>query len=452
MRLRRPPLPDANSTLRSTSRRIYEVILSLLVATVLLPACHDEDDDAGSIGQPPGSLVPDFGIAGVVTGNPTGSSDWARGVALDTTALYVVGDDSGGSRWRIEKRRVESGALETGFDTDGIVTSDPSSNPDRAFAIAIDSSFMYVVGDDSVPGLSNAQWRIEKRNLLTGALVPGFGTGGVAASNPSSRFDIPLAIAIDASAMYVVGYDSSPGVSDSQWRIEKRSLATGELIGAFDGDGVVTTNPGPGFDDPRAVALDSTAMYVAGYDSSLGAMNRQWRVEKRDLTTGALIFAFGIMGVVTSNPSPEPDDAFAIAIDSSTMYVVGTDSSTSQWRIEKRSLHTGALVGGFGTGGVVASNPGSGPDTPWAVAIDSTFMYVVGYDSVLGSDGWRAEKRNLSNGALVPSFAAGGVLTSDPSAGSDQVTAVAIDMAHLYLIGYDSAPGNLEWRMEKRLK
>ena len=327
-------------------------------------------------------------------------------------------------------------------------TSNPSTGTDIAWGIAIDSTYKYVVGHDSSPG--NAQWRIEKRNLSDGALAAGFGIGGAVTSNPSTGDDTTLGIAIDSTYMYVVGYDSSPG--NYQWRIEKRSLSDGALAAGFGAGGVVTIDPSLGVDIAYAIAIDSTYMYVVGYDSSPG--NAQWRIEKRNLASGALVAGFGAGGVVTSNPSVGDDYAFGIAIDSTYKYVVGHDSSpgNAQWRIEKRNLSDGALAAGFGIGGAVTSNPSTGDDTTLGIAIDSTYMYVVGYDSSPGNYQWRIEKRSLSDGALAAGFGAGGVVTIDPSLGVDIAYAIAIDSTYMYVVGIDYSHGNAQWRIEKRTK
>jgi hypothetical protein len=180
---------------------------------------------------------------------------------------------------------------------------------------------MYVVGREGW------QWRIEKRSLTDGSLVSGFGTGGVITGNPSTDLNHPCGIAIDSTAMYVVGVDSSPG--NWEWRIEKRSLTDGSLVSGFGTGGVITNNPGTGLDAALGIAIGSTAMYVVGTDEIPG--NRQWRIEKRSLTDGTLVSEFGTGGVITSNPSTSADGAYAIAIDSTAIYVVGTP-----WRIEKR--------------------------------------------------------------------------------------------------------------------
>ncbi len=120
-----------------------------------------------------------------------------------------------------------------------------------------------------------------------------------------------FAIVIDSNYVYVAGHDSSAGGSEDQWRIEKRDKTTGALVNTFDSDGVVLSNPSSGGDYIWAAAVDENYIYVAGSDNSLG--NSQWRIEKRDITTGALVNAFNTNGVVQSNPSRHID---SIAIDS----------------------------------------------------------------------------------------------------------------------------------------
>ena len=187
-------------------------------------------------------------------------------------------------------------------------------------------------------------------------------------------------VTIDSTGIYVVGRDES-----SAWRIEKRTLTTGNLIwkqiSSQSGSLVV----------PYDVAVDSTGIYVVGHNGGT-----DWRIDKRSTSTGALITSFDGEGIVTSNPSSNSDIPGGIAIDSSGIYVVGSDFSpgNAQWRIEKRNLTTGALITSFDGDGVVTFNPSSSNDIPYSVAVDSTGIYVVGFDNVLGLDRWRIEKRS----------------------------------------------------------
>ena len=381
------------------------------------------------------------------------------------------------------------GGLNTSFDGDGIVTSDPSTDIDAAFTITIDSTYMYVGGSDKSPVGGNNQWRIEKRRLDNGALCTAlncgteFGTGGAATSNMGGIWDRVNDISVDGGPtfMYVAGYDLSSGSGDGRWRIEKRRVDNGALCTAancgtaFDTDGVVTTDPSVSRDRVNGISIDFTYMYIAGDDSSPGAFNQQWRIEKRRLDTGALCTApncgtaFDTDGIALSNPSPFlADQPYDIAIDSTYMYVVGFDSNTVtsnyQWRIEKRRLDTGALCTAaacgtaFGTGGAATSDPSNSTDIAYAVAIDSNYMYAVGSDASPGYFRWHIEKRRLDTGALCTAAECGtafdtdGILTSSECAADAEAYAVAIDSAStaIYIAGKDSCTSR--WRVEKRDK
>ncbi len=353
-----------------------------------------------------GSPSASFGTAGVVASNPSSQEDAAQAIAIDSTYMYVAGyDESPGTNdveWRLEKRSLADGSLIAGFGSGGVVTSNPSTGADAVQAIAVDSTYLYAAGYDEVPG--NGQWRIEKRRLTDGALDPGFGAGGVVVSNIGARWDAALAVAIASGSLVIAGFDSGIDGFSIRWRIEKRGLTDGSLITAFDTDGILALNPSPGPDAASGVAIDATQVYVAGYDWS--PFNYEWRMEKRSLTDGSLAPAFGTGGAITNNPSTGPDRAYAMVIDSSYLYVAGYDDSPApgsldyQWRVEKRSLLDGSLAPDFGAGGVVTVNPGPGSDIPYALAADADSLYVAGRSDanpgLLDYD-WRIEKRSKVN-------------------------------------------------------
>ncbi len=238
-------------------------------------------------------------------------SDIIRSTSDDITSISYPNDTQTYTWKRINAEKAVNAILTGGGQLIYEVTSNPSTGNDAAYSIARDSTYMYVVGWDSSPG--DDQWRIEKRNLSDGALASGFGTGGVVTNNPSTGDDFTLGIAIDSTYMYVVGWDSSPG-----GRIEKRNLSDGQLITGFGTGGIVTSIGGA-----LGIAIDSTYMYVGGA-----------AIEKRSLTDGSLVTGFGTGGFVLGGGV-----ARSIAIDSTYMYVVGEDSSPGnlQWRIEKRT-------------------------------------------------------------------------------------------------------------------
>ena len=342
---------------------------------------------------------------------------------MDSTYLYVAatGYVSGTNDWYIEKRRRDNGNFETSFGTNGFVVA--SSTSFALYPIVIDSTYMYLAGYDG--GTVTSDWRIEKRRLDNGAGVSSFGVNGVVTGSSTSKR--PFAMAIDSTYMYVVGYDESP-----DWRIEKRRLDNGAGVSGFGTNGVVTglstSNSG------QAMAIDSTYMYLAGADDS-----GNWRIEKRRLDNGAEVASFGVNGVVTGSSTSDTIMFGNIPIDSTYMYLAGSDD-TGNWRIEKRRLDNGAGDASFGTDGVVTGSS-AGLQVRGA-AIDSVYVYLAGYDD---PGDWRIEKRRLDNGALDSVFGTNGVVTG--SSTTWVAHTIVIDSIHMYVGGNDADSYS---RVEKR--
>src|SRR3989304_3627829 len=289
-----------------------------------------------------------------------------------------------------------------------------------------------------------------RKTILTGfiigilsliAIVPvAIGASGdliwTQASNPSSYDDYASAVAVDSPGVYVVGDDSYPGSTNTRWRMEKRNLTTGSVIWTQ------TSNPSSYVDSASAVAVDGTGVYIVGYDSYPGSGNARWRIEKRSLTDGSVIWT------QASNPSIYRDEAYGVAVDGSGVYIVGYDNyfgcnffgfCNSRWRMEKRSLTTGSKIW------TNTSNASGYEDNAFGVAVDDTGVYTVGLDSYpgYGDARWRMEKRNLTTGNSI------WTKTSNASTSWDETTAITVGGA-VYSVGSDSYPGDDRWRMEKR--
>jgi len=361
-------------------------------------------------------------------------------------------------------------------NNDGISTSDPSSNNDLPRSIAIDSDFVYIAGEQDTGGecsTGSTCWRIEKRNINTGALVAAFDTNGIVTVDPTSGTDILFSIAVDSSFIYVAGSQATGGecaTGGNCWRIEKRDITSGALVAAFDTDGIVTVDPTNGDDEIRSIAVDSSFIYVAGFQGTGGDCSTGGncsRIEKRDITTGALVAAFDSDGIVTSDPTASGERINSIAIDSSFIYVAGKQGAGSGcatgndcWRIEKRDITSGALVAAFHTDGIITSDPTVLVDHALSIAVDSSFIYVAGFqgtggDCSNGGDCWRIEKRDITAGTPVTAFDSDGLVTSDPTSGVDRLSSIAIDSSFIYVAGLqatggDCSVGSACWRIEKR--
>ncbi len=351
-----------------------------------------------------------------LTSNPSVLDDTIKDSVIDVPngAFYLVGHTT--LNWVIEKRDELHGSGVSAFGTSGQIIEDVASSADeQANAIAIDpSGYIYIAGYDKAQGATNAQWRIEKRhntngNLCTAAeCVTQFGTNGVVTNNPTGGNDVALGMAIDLAGgyIYVCGYDSTGA---NQWRIEKRLMSDGSLVTAFGTNGVFTVDPSGQNDQLKNIDIDPTGQYifVSGFDGSNG--NNQWRLEKRSATNSNLCTA----------------------------------------------LECGTL---FGTGGVYTVNPSPRDDNITALQVDAAAnaIYIAGYDGngTSNSQEWRIQKLRMDTGALVTAFDTDGIVVSEPGSGDDSVTSMDLDGAggFLYIIGADAQSGttNSRWRIEKR--
>jgi hypothetical protein len=437
----------------------------VVISALLQPACGSKGGGSGipAAALPSGGFDPGFGTGGVVLGNPAGSAGQAFSIAIDSTWMYVAGtENTGGGQWRIEKRNLADGSLDPGFGAAGVVISNPTANGDFPRAIVIDGGSLYIGGVQNVA--ADPAWRIEKRNASNGAPDAVFGSGtGAITVNPSTTWDNLFGLAVSGGALFAVGYEGNPAPpgTDEQWRIEKRSATTGALDGVFGGGtGIVRSNPGVGQDETNAIVLDSTSIYVAGYQNVSGG-DYGWRVEKRDRSTGAFDGVFGSgTGAITSNPgSGRDDEATCLILAGPSLFVAGFHEfslvSDREWRIEKRDAGTGSLDPAFGGGsGFVTTNVGTVNESPFGLAWDGTDLYVGGWTETnpILDLAWRIERRDPATGSMVPSFGGGGFVTSDPTSSQDQLYGIAVDASFVYAVGLQSDGPGTRWRIEKRAK
>ena len=384
--------------------------------------------------------------------NPT-QADGAVALVADYDALYVGGFTTvtpGDTAWRIEKRDRVTGALVAAFGTGGAITSNPGGNGDSINAMAIDASGIYAAGLDRTLGAANGQWRVEKRDRATGALVAAFGTGGVLLQNITGANDFLNSVIVAGGALYLVG-SASAGVPNQAWRIEKRDPTTGALIAAFNSTGFVDVAVGGGgTSQARSVALDANFMYIAGTSN---AGNPQWRIEKHNLLDASLVTAFDTDGIVETNVSPGIDQAFRIAVDGSSIYVAGSDpGGGGQMRLEKRNKTTGALETGFNTTGVLTVNTSGADDFAHSLFLSDSHVYLGGSDRVAGNAQMHIGKYDATSGAPVNAFDLDGVLQINPGAANDQINDLCVDAAFVYAVGDTGTGTAQDWYILKRNK
>lgn len=233
---------------------------------------------------------------------------------------------SAANDWYIEKRRLDNGALCTAancgtanaFDTDGIVTV---AGMGDAFKLAIDTTYLYVVGANGTDA-NESGWRIEKRRLDTGAPETSFSGDGVVAGS-TETFDTggsARSIQIDGTYLYVVG-DAEPniGINDEYIRIEKRLLGTGAKEATFVDDGFGIISQGY---IPYDIAIDGNYLYLIASKAGTGQLictgartvctsdancpvgercisnASTFIIQKRSLSNGSFDRTFGVKGIL----------------------------------------------------------------------------------------------------------------------------------------------------------
>lgn len=164
--------------------------------------------------------------------NPVGAAnDEAVSVATNGTHLFILGFVNGtgsgvDSQWRLEKRAIADGALDTTFNGTGSITWNPGSGNDIPRRVLVDGSGIYVFGSQDM-GSGVYQWRFEKRSLSSGAADATFGPAVVTAMlNGGLAGDM----ALDGSTVFLTGeMVDDLSLTTRRIRLERRSASTGDL-------------------------------------------------------------------------------------------------------------------------------------------------------------------------------------------------------------------------------
>ena len=317
-------------------------------------------------------------------------------------------------------------------------------------AFTLNSGFLAITAASDgnflyVGGHNHDTWRLAKVNFTTGTAE------WTQNSDPSGGDDRLMDIKIDGTHIYSVGLVEVAPFTDPterKWRIEKRLMSTGALVASFGTAGAIeTANLG---DTPVvSISIDATSMYLTGVVETAPLSGVYTvRLEKRSLTNGSLVSTFGTNGVITDG------GGLSTALDATHLYCVGAQDimTDGKLRVEKRKLTDGSLEPGFGTGGFVATNVTVTPGL-WElgthIAIDSTYLYV--FENVetgvgTGDFPWRITKRDLATGTTTVQTVAGtGLSNQGPSGGF-----LWVDGTSLYVAGRDHSGNDGQWRFEKR--
>lgn len=352
-----------------------------------------------------GVLDTTFGTNGVVThdgaAGGTDEQEYGEAIALDSNGKIVVAGTSSDASsgldmaiWRLNS----DGSMDTGFDSDGVVTHAIGTGSDRGYGLAIDSTDrIIVVGRTENTSRDLAVWRFNSDGSLDTTFNGSgyFVQDGAAGGSGEERAD---AVTIDASGKIVVA-GFSTNVNNRKDLVVWRFNTDGTLDTSFDSDGmavVVDTVSTDSEDEAKEVLIDSDGKIIVVGSSDDGSMLRPtiWRFND----DGSLDTTFNTTGHVSDTTSV--GSALDLVLDSSGNIMVsgyvddGSSFNMAIWRFTA----AGALDTEFDSDGIYTHDAAagfSGTDGGFAIAIDTSSRLVIAGVSNNGTNTdfavWRTE-------------------------------------------------------------
>ncbi|MCP4387206.1 MAG: hypothetical protein GY802_02845, partial [Gammaproteobacteria bacterium] len=348
-----------------------------------------------------GSLDSSFGTGGTAVTAVTARDDHLTGVALQADGkILATGYDHNGSAWEYIVVRYDSdGNLDTSFDGDGIVITDPGGGG-RAHAITVQDDGQIVVVGDSY-GVSN-EFTVVRYNT-NGSPDSGFGGGdGITITDlfGAGQHDYAKSVAIQSDGKILVSGGSLGGAT-SYDSVLARYDTDGTLDTSFGGgNGYVMTEVG-GFDISTSTLVQTDGkIVVTGYTDNDIALVRY-------NSDGTLDTGYGTGGKVISDLSGNDDKGYAAALQADGKIVVagysnnGVDNDFMLARYDT----DGSLDTSFGGGdGFTTTAIGSGDDIARSLALQADGKIVLAGQSSNGSNDDFAYARYNSDGTLDTTF------------------------------------------------
>ncbi|MCP5089557.1 MAG: hypothetical protein GY949_01400, partial [Gammaproteobacteria bacterium] len=310
------------------------------------------------------------------------------------------GYDHNGSDYEyIVVRYNADGSLDTSFDGDGIVITDPGGGG-RARAITVQDDGQIVVIGDSY-GVSN-EFTVVRYNT-NGSPDSGFGGGdGITITDlfGANQHDYATSVAIQSDGKILVSGGSLGGAT-SYDSVLARYDTDGTLDTSFGGgNGYVMTEVG-GFDISTSTLVQTDGkIVVTGYTDNDIALVRY-------NSDGTLDTGYGTGGKVISDLSGNDDKGYAAALQADGKIVVagysnnGVDNDFMLARYDT----DGSLDTSFGGGdGFTTTAIGSGDDIARSLALQADGKIVLAGQSSNGSNDDFAYARYNSDGTLDTTF------------------------------------------------
>ena len=442
-----------------------------------------------------GTIDGNFGSNGQAITDLGGGYDLTNALILqpDGTVLAVganwdgLGDTEGADFALI--RYQSNGVLDTGFDQNGLVTTNLGSLHEEGYAMAVQP-------DDKIllAGYANASHSLDDytkydfalaRFLVNGGVDSGFGTKGLAKTDFNS-VDTARELVIQPDGRILVAGRTSNKI-DYDFALA-RYLPNGNLDVNFGVQGKVITDFG-GSDSVEDMVLQKDGIIILGggaalppdYSSSTGFALARYRADGnldkkitfspspgnvikalslqaddkimalgtdgsnpvlvRFQSDGNVDTSFGQTGTgIVTVPSAHSYSEHALALQSDGKILVTYSPSsriTGNDFALTRLLTTGALDMGFGTGGQVSTDFNGRMDLPYDMTLQKDGKILIAGDAVNTSNNVDfALSRFTLDGSLDASFGRGGKIAADLMRGSSEFgKAVVLQSSGKILVG-----------------
>ena len=217
-----------------------------------------------------GGLDSSFGVGGKVTTDINAGHDYAYDVAVQSDGKIVIaGYAAMTTNDFAVVRYTSSGALDTTFSGDGILTTPIGSANDMAYVVAIQSNGKIVVGGMSNNG-TNDDYTVVRYNT-DGSLDSTFSSDGIVVTDLASSVDVLTALALQSDGKIVVAGGSDSGTTEDFAVV--RYNTDGTLDTSFNTDGIATAAIGTGQDRGKSVVVLPNGKIVVGGYSYNGIYN-----------------------------------------------------------------------------------------------------------------------------------------------------------------------------------
>jgi uncharacterized delta-60 repeat protein len=422
-------------------------------------------------------IVVNNGAAALAISSSFRGDDIGYATAIDSSGnIYVVGrsqrsqTDSDMTIWRYDS----TGALDTDWGEDGIVTYDGGHGSDIGYGIALNAAgtYVYVTGMTTIADGQQvmAVWRYN----TSGTRPAGFGTNGVATYTDYTS-SVGYSIAVDANGKPLIAGSRYDDGSNSHVLMLWRFTTAGIADPAFDADGFAYFD-GSGqsmsgnfeacsltLEDP---ADANTSIFVTGYFAALTDNIPHMAVWKYENLDGSLDALFGInSGIyVYGYGSSSGSSGLSIKLDGDGKILAAgfvqeasDDADMAVWRLNGNghALDTANFNSPLGYTKSNGAAGGNGTDKALSLALDGDGNIIIVGESQNGEGIYdMALWKYDSDGTADDTFGLDGVLVDNSAAGGytgAAGNAVAIDDdGNIVITGYsDNTVDNADmviWR------